>query len=470
MNNHSDLSAYFLHTNQPTSSNEVLFSFRFFYPNSQIYLISDNNQESVTLLAQKYYCKYYHDHHLSHSLVWIQNLLKYIRTVKDKWLIILCDDTLVLKHINLSNLKYDINGEGSGGIILRVSFFQKLNIVDGGTDFSNKELLLSLTRLNGGTIGNYDEYHTITSNLIPGNIWILDGYKGLYDYPHHPNLLTMRQDKYTIILPTRGNGLAFDIFIEVLLPRYLKYLNLDEIYQFIIICPKEHLALASQRIFAVCKKSLFLVFYADEEIVKVDAIGWIKQQTIKLAICHKVKTEYYLIIDDDLIITKSLDMADFFDDNRIVYSYEAYPSNGPNFATNTNWWTASAIMNEINPNILKSNKDLMGVTPQLMITRIVHQMLYTLGAHWINKMCTLRATEYTLYWIYLMRSLRTGYYIPNNKLFAMDHEVNVLVKDLTQEQIKNKINKGITEQKYVFIVAQSWLNYPKSWITNPLIK
>lgn len=273
---------------------------------------------------------------------------------------------------------------------------------------------------------------------------------------------------YTIVLPTRGSGQAFDIFIEKLLPRYNKFLNKGDIEEFIVICPLINLSSCVERILEKNEKLPF-VFYSDEDICgSVVGQGWMKQQVIKLATSQKVKTKYYFIIDDDLVLTKPLSYSDFFHEGKIKYSYESWTDNGPKFSTNQIWWSKSALMHKYNVQDLKKYPDLMGVTPELMITDIVKNMLIDFGPSWPDTMIKLGATEFSLYWIYIIKTNNKNLYFPCNQFFTMDHEVNILRPGLNFEQLYQKVQKGIKEKNYWFLVIQSWLLYPKDWIIKSL--
>ena len=66
-----------------------------------------------------------------------------------------------------------------------------------------------------------------------------------------------------------------------------------------------------------------------------------------------------------------------------------------------------------------------------------------------------------------MKTLRTHYYTPSKRFFAMDNEVNVLITNLTEKQLGQKVSKGMEEKNYSFIVVvQSWIRYPRNWILN----
>lgn len=525
------IGAYFPCYRELTSANEILLAYRHYFPDNTVVMINDAGDEQHALLGEKYGCKYFHetenigypggkDHH-EQIIRWVKRFLHYIQLIDDEWFFLLEDDVFIMNPVNPP--KYDINGVNHlnllpqpsvemikgrgyhtsvetlmygamGGAIFRTSFFKEMatrideverdlnefgekcpQTLTGQNWYYSDVVLSFLTYLYGGTLGPYPEfaemhYRDLGQRLTAGRVGCLNNWKFLYKCPSHPNLCHLINGKYTIVLPTRGQGAAYELFLESLLQRYVKYIDVNEIHEFIVICPQAQLEKVKEQLTNI---SLPFTFYSDESLIDIEVDGWMKQQMLKLAICFKVITEHYLIIDDDLIITKPLRFSDFFDEKGcICYSYErTWPINGPNFATNTSWWMTSAMALGIQPNRIMKCTNLMGVTPQLMITRVVHQLLQALGGdNWINRMRYYRATEYCLYWIYLMKTLRTHYYTASYKFFAMDNDVNILVQELSEEEVKGKISKGIREKKYTFLVAQSWLKYPSQWIKDVLIE
>ena len=522
------IGAYFSCSKEFTSSNEVLDAYRRHFPNTTITMINDTKIDQYIVLSERYHSKYFiEDDFLGFPseqfkyediVKWIKRFLYYTQFIDDDWILILNDDILVINNINSNDLSFDINCGNSissfpismlsiitqkspeigdklsygsvAGSIVRTSFFKKLsrnlNDVDKCLQslrdncdqedlYSIDTILAFLTYSYGGTIGNYPGIEEFNSdnflNLRSGEnqVQILTEYKVLYGYQPQPYLEALDSSKYSIVLPTRGIGNAFELFIEYLLPRYFKYLDSDKIREFIVICPQANLEAVKQRI---CNNSrdFTFVFYTDEFIADSKTDGWMKQQVIKLAICSYVKTEHYFIIDDDLIITKPLLFSDFFDEKGLIYySYESWPTNGPNFATNTSWWHSSLMISGLRSDLLINSTNLMGVTPQLMITRVVHQLLFSLGSNWIFRMTSSRSTEFSLYWSYLLKTGRTHYYIPSYKMFAVDNDVNILIQGLNRDNVVQRIQKGLNDRKYTFLVVQSWLNYPNDWTISALM-
>ena len=541
--------AYFPCFNQLTAANEILHAYRRFYPDGTVVMVNDAGDVRHKALGTQYRCQYFYEEdnlgypggcaHYAQIIRWVQRFLHYIPMISDEWFVLLEDDVLIMGAVNESTLQYDINGinpanilpwhagihargyhldkskfiyGAMGGAIFRTAFFKQMalqmDVVAAITAFGEacpqsltgqnwyySDVVLSyLAYFYNGTLGQYPGFaelwfRDLGQRLQENRVATLNQYKHLYNYPVHPHLTELKSNQYTIVLPTRGSGDAFDLFITHALPRYAKFLDRTEIDQFILICPTSNIERLKTLIASI---DLPFVVVADEDLygeenskplavdgklnagsgsTSVVADGWMRQQIHKLRICSRIRTEHYLILDDDLFITKPLRFADFFDvTGRIYYSHEAWPTSlvpkpgEPHFATNPQWWISAAKMHGVPFQALIRAPNLMGVTPQLMITRIVHQMLHALGDTFIETMVATRATEFCLYWIFIMKTLRTHYYTPSTRLFAMDNNCNILLQHLSKNQVQAKIITGLTQKPYTFIVIQSWIRYPLDWI------
>lgn len=523
------IGAYFPCYNQLTAANEVVDAYRRHHPLGTLLMVNDAGDKRHQAIAEKYNCRFFYEtenigypggqKHHGQIAKWIKRFLHYTTLMDNDWFILLEDDVFTMNTVDASTLKYDINGinpgnrlpcpsvniiksrkyhtdaterliyGAMGGAIFRTSFFRNLDVptimkdIDEfgeacpetltGQNWYYSDVILSfICYLHGGTLGMYPQFAELWfadlgQRIKDNSIAVLNQYKFLYNYAVHPHLTEFIDNKYTIVLPTRGSGDAFELFVEHGVQRYIDNLDLSELHEFIIICPRSEL---EKIVLLLNDYPIKFTFYADEDFCTESTDGWMKQQLLKLAICTKIKTDYYFIIDDDLFLTKPLRMQDFFDSTgKIYYSFEGWPKNGCNYATNTQWWFNSCVASGIHPLSLVKSASLMGVTPQFMITRIVYQLICSMGTQWMKFMVMARATEFSMYWIYLIKTLRSSYYVPCNAFFAMDNECNILVKDLSDEEFKRRVKNGLSEKKYYFTVIQSWLKYPKDLVKSCLM-
>ena len=277
-------------------------------------------------------------------------------------------------------------------------------------------------------------------------------------------------DKYSIIIPTRGTGDAYLLFIKYGLKLYEKYLNKNDIYEFIITCPKDYYT-------TVCNDikiyDMPFKIYTDDDIIDpkyMNSIGWSKQQIIKLNICNFIKTKYYLILDDDIFIMKKLSIKDFFDEHgKIYYSYEGYPDNISNSFANCHIWiNSSCEAIGVDIDYIKAQNNIMGVTPQLFSTEIVKKMLEYIGEDWELKIIVNLASEFQLYWNYLIKTNQTYLYKPYNKLYRNDENINIITTS-NEYEINTRVKRAFETSETIFMVIQSHFKFSYSVIENSLL-
>ena len=175
-----------------------------------------------------------------------------------------------------------------------------------------------------------------------------------------------------------------------------------------------------------------------------------KQMLLKLLIHKYIKTNLYLILDDDIISTKEFGYTDLFNKNKIKYSYEGSIDSQPYV------WECSRNLLKLKKrtNIYKL-RNTMSITPEIMITSVVKEMMdYLLNIYGnydnlYEEMTKLSWTEYTLYWLYLKYIDKIGvkYYIKDS--FT---STNLMVYDKNYVEI---IKKTIKDKKNYFMIIQS---------------
>jgi hypothetical protein len=263
---------------------------------------------------------------------------------------------------------------------------------------------------------------------------------------------------YTIVLPTRGVGDAYRIFLNYAIPLYEKYLDKNNLFEFIIICPFENIQRVENDL--INSSTINFTFYNDEMFVTDNINNWAKQQVIKLLVSRFIQTNYYFIIDDDMLLTKPLYLKDFFDDNmRIYYSFEGWSDNGPLFQNNSIWLIKSAEIIGIDIESQKKRKDIMGVTPQMFITDVVIELIESLSNNLQSYISKDIASEFQLYWCYLIKNNLTHLYTPSNKFFTVDKSIHVIDYYNSTNDLIERIKKGYETKQNFFIVIQSHLKY-----------
>lgn len=270
--------------------------------------------------------------------------------------------------------------------------------------------------------------------------------------------------KYSIVMPLKINALnSYKIFTEISLPLYNKFLETEYLDYFYIICPETDIPYISK--YTDKYPNIPFKFILESSILHEninDVDGWLKQQIIKLVIANVIKTQYYLIVDSDLYLNQPFTYKDLFDDGKLKYSYEPWQTeNGKFYSTNSNWWGSSCNILEYPVYKLYDQKELMGVTPQIIITSKVNDLIgYIInkyGKNWQNILCDIKFTEYTLYWIFLLMNNDTHLYTTSGKaLWKHDLSRNILHYYSECEQ-KNIVLRSICDRDTYFSVIQSYL-------------
>lgn len=265
--------------------------------------------------------------------------------------------------------------------------------------------------------------------------------------------------KYTIVLPLSvesSKKSSYYQFIQIGIHSYIKHLDLKSLQEFIIVCPEKDMKYI--QLLSVYYPHIPFTFYKDEEIVKEECSGWIKQQLIKLNISKHIKTDIYIPIDGDLILLKHLSYKDLFINDKIKYSSEKYQEiNNSEYSIHSDWIKNSCKMLDYP---LDKLDDIMSVTPQILYTVYVKTLINEYGDEFNNLFIKNKCTEFCLYWIYLLKNNLQHRYINctyNNPLWRHDKNCNVL-HYTDDDKVLEIVNNNLENPQMYFCVVQSWLN------------
>jgi len=269
---------------------------------------------------------------------------------------------------------------------------------------------------------------------------------------------------YTIVCPLsiKFSPKSFQQFIDIGLLSYDKFLNLKDLESFIIVCPEDEIKELEK--LRILFPEIPFLFFSEEKILNCDFSkmrGWIKQQIIKLKISSYVKTEIYIPIDGDLFLVDYLNEENLKKDGKFKISFEPYQTiNDHKYSVNSAWVNGSEKL----LNYKLENEKIMSVTPQIMITDIVINLMLQLPSNWENLFFIYGATEYTLYWLFVLKNKLEEKYIDctsTKPLWYHDLEVNVLVR-LNSKDIVERVTRSLSEKRSFFGVIQSWMNLDTS--------
>lgn len=273
--------------------------------------------------------------------------------------------------------------------------------------------------------------------------------------------------QYTLILPIKVTGRNrndLQRFIEIQLRSLNKFLDASSVYEFLIICKENEIEIIQQGLLKDASL-LPIRLVSEHSLIKKKVIdstsGWYLQQLIKLGVSSIVKTPLYLILDSDCFLTKYFSYENLFYQGKILIDRE-------NWIVHPEWWLASTqIINEI-PLTELANQPVIAVTPQILVTDIVCELLDYLShkekwSRWDEYLSSKLFTEFTLYWLFLLKTNRIDMYqlsgagplLLGNALWGSDWKnenwltLTWFVKNLlsSKHRKKNKLKTQILAQQ-----------------------
>ena len=268
---------------------------------------------------------------------------------------------------------------------------------------------------------------------------------------------------YTIVLVIKKNthieGYDYnniERFINIALKSYKKYLNLDDVAEFIVITPQNELEYISSKIISEHPVNKWKWnFISEDKLVdtRIPA-GWGKQQTSKLAISALIKTKEYLIIDDDTFLVKPFSYKDMFIDDKLIFNKAKIDF--PFFYL----WSSQLL--EMDFDKVQYQPFHMGITPQVFVTDIVKDIVrfliikYGNDKKWQIMIVNNKFTEYTLYWIWLIKNDLITKYNTETDIAMYGNAVTEYSEDLPKIVATNFTHNN---KNYYFSFIQSSLKY-----------
>jgi hypothetical protein len=166
-----------------------------------------------------------------------------------------------------------------------------------------------------------------------------------------------------------------------------------------------------------------------------------KQMFLKLLIHKYIKTDLYLLLDDDIISLRPFCYKDLFIRKKIRYANESGIGSQPYV------WECSRDLLKLNKrtNIYRL-KNTMSITPEIFIKSVVADMMdYLVNVHGsidnlYNIMTQISWTEYTLYWLYLkyVDKKSISYYtigsLTTDNLLEYDKNYKLLLRKIVEEK------------------------------------
>lgn len=273
--------------------------------------------------------------------------------------------------------------------------------------------------------------------------------------------------KLTFVIPicrhTHSKCNELERFKNIGLVSFHKYLDPEVVHEFLIISPKDQLLLIKNELAPIIGYPVR--FISDESLLgkatKMTVDSWYKQQLIKLAVATAVQTEHYMTIDTDIFLTRRLHAKDIFRrGGKLLMTLDRYHQH-------TGWWERSRAQLQLSKSVFRGNEWVIQVTPQVLITKKVIDLLTHLeglwGTEWREHLLEHKFTEYTLYWTYLKvyggiekYRVRPGLSLMGNGLW---YEAQPVANQTKLEALEAHVKNAFTNNaKYFFSLVQSNIN------------
>ena len=213
-------------------------------------------------------------------------------------------------------------------------------------------------------------------------------------------------ERLSVVMPvmaqTHRRHSEFDRVRQLLFPSFARFVDPDCIETFwVVVRPDERDSV--QRLLVPWKDAFRIRLVSDDEVAPRAApvTGWVKQQILKLGMARRVETERYLVLDSDVLAVRPIGWKDLCPNGRALLSWEP-------LATHESWWRASSAILGIDL-AWGPDEGVMGVTPEILSTRVVRRLLERIESHGRRWPWSRRAwerillarpgwTEYSLYW------------------------------------------------------------------------
>jgi hypothetical protein len=193
-----------------------------------------------------------------------------------------------------------------------------------------------------------------------------------------------------------------DRFSTLFLPSLHRFLRSEGCFSLLLIVPAQDLSAVRKRLKKLDRSEVRVICEDDLCPALKGHSGWYKQQILKIAAAKLLSSEYYLVLDADIILKRPTDLDDLFPSGKPILQKEKA-------STHWNEWMASR-------QILKSCVDLapdsivMDVTPEFLHRETCLALQGAIASRnntseWDKFLFESRETgwtEYSLYWLYVL--------------------------------------------------------------------
>lgn len=308
--------------------------------------------------------------------------------------------------------------------------------------------------------------------------------------------------KIFFVLPLKINsyesGSDLERVKKILFPSMVKYFDLNQIRQFLIIVPdneqqeilmglrefekKLNLSVISEKkVLALIPgwKKHAVLHRALDPLKRIDrringgklfehlrlkkgwntSGGWVKQQMLKIFAAKLIDGDYYMTLDADLCLTRPADFKILFPDGKAISTLAAA-------GKHSEWWACSARI--LGTKLQLKDEDLVtGVTPVILSTSVVIELInYLHLKSQENRYMTIFEylatvqgwTEYSLYWLFLLQFYgKEKYYTDENHVQIRHQAYSVWERHQAPDvkALRERIDSAFHDKRSLFLVIQS---------------
>ena len=226
------------------------------------------------------------------------------------------------------------------------------------------------------------------------------------------------QKQFTLVLPFKLSGYhgANELLrlTDILLPSLDKFLDSNAVHTFFIVCKDDEVQIVKEALSGQ-KIPVNIEVRSENTLLKPETIantkGWYIQQLIKLGVARVVATEYYLVLDADCFLTRYFTYTNLFHGDKLITNTESW-------TVHKDWWLNSLNIMEMSLEEI-SNNAVIAATPQSLKTGVVLELLDLLDhkagrVGWEAYLSERKFTEFSLYWLFLIRNNLTHLYHSGN--------------------------------------------------------
>jgi hypothetical protein len=211
-----------------------------------------------------------------------------------------------------------------------------------------------------------------------------------------------------IVLPlkvgARPHSSDLDRFSLLLLPSFARNFSDVSVLNFTLIVPQADMELVARH--EALHRGFNLTVLCEDELCpdlhNVPGRGWFRQQVLKLAAARLSGSQYYLVLDADVILKRPCSLRDWFPNGKPYLQRESARDHW-------DWWMASSRLLDSSVK-LRERLQVIGVTPQFLHRETCLELHHAIASRnattswerFLMSSTDIPWSEYTLYWLYVM--------------------------------------------------------------------